>query len=335
MNHSLNLRRPSLPATRLTLPCLLLALACLLAGPLPQLHAQFFQSDDFNDGNDTQPAPGWFRYDPLAMFGLTATYTFPNGGYRLQTPYVTGQQANPGRAGTVRPEVYSDFYVSVDVVSWDDTLPQSFGLLARINTPGLQSTTGYAFTWDRGNPTNPAAGDVDISRITGEAPSRVSVTGSDAIHFEPGKTYRMVFIGRGATLEGRVYELPDTTTPKITVVGSDPTYPSGQNGMVVFDNSGGRAFTDATFDNYYATDIEPPRLKVTAQAFGDYELSWPLEASVYTLQRSTALTGDGWEDVPALEVLNLGDRYAHYFNPETDGPTTRFYRLIRRPVADN
>jgi hypothetical protein len=334
MNNSFNLRGTSPSTARPAVPCRALALGCLLASQL-SLHAQFSQSDDFNDGNDTQPSPGWFRYDPLAPFGLSATYSFPNGGYRLQTAYVTGQQANPGRAGTVRSEVYSDFYVSVDVVNWDDTLPQSFGLLARIGTPGLQATTGYAFTWDRGNPTNPAAGDVDISRITGEAPSGVSVTGSDAIHFEPGKTYRLVFIGRGATLEGRVYELPDTTTPVITVVGSDPTYPSGQNGMVVFDNSGGRAFTDATFDNYYATDIEPPLLKVTPQPFGDYELSWPIDASVYVLQRSTALTGAIWEDVPASEVLNFGDRYVHYFNPESDGLSTRFYRLIRRPEAGN
>lgn len=343
MSTSLHLHRlrPSTP--RLAVPCLLLALGCLLASPPQLLHAQF-QSDDFNDGNDTLPSPGWFRYDPLAMFGLNATYSFPNGGYRLQTAYVTGQAANPGRAGTVRPEVYSDFYVSVDIVNWDDSLPQSAGLLARIGTPGLQATTGYAFTWDRGNPTNPATGDVDISRITGEAPSGVSVTGRDAIHFQPGKTYRLVFIGRGPTLEGRVYELPDTTTPVITVVGSDATYPSGQNGMVVFDNSGGRFPTDTTFDNYYATDIEPPRIKVTAQPFFEYELSWPAEtsayeASAYVLQSSTVLPGTAldWTNVEPSLVTFSEDRFVYTMqtDPTAGGLPQRYFRLFRPAPAAN
>lgn len=331
MNNSFNLRGTSPSTARLTVPCLTLALGCLLASPL-LLHAQFSQSDDFNDGNDT----GWFRYDPLAQFGLAATYSFPNGGYRLQTTYVTGQAANPGRAGTVRPEVYSNFYVSVDIVNWDDTLPQSAGLLARIGTPGLQATTGYAFTWDRGNPTNPAAGDVDISRITGEAPSGVTVTGSDAIHLQPGKTYRMVFIGRGATLEGRVYELPNTTTPVITVVGSDSTYPSGQNGMVVFDNSGGRFATDTTFDNFYAADywvVEPPRITMTKGDFGEYELSWPVDASGFVLQSSNVLPGtaEDWTN------LDTGDRYAYTMetDPLTGGLPQRFFRLFRPAPAAN
>jgi hypothetical protein len=47
------------------------------------------------------------------------------------------------------------------------------------------------------------------------------------------------------------------------------------------------------------------------------------------------LVTGGWEDVLEFEVLNLGDRYAHYFNPENDGFVTRFYRLIRRPAAGN
>jgi hypothetical protein len=111
----------------------LLAIALLLSATGARA-----QSDDFNDGNDN----GWNRYDPLAGFGLRAEYSFPNGGYRIRTPYTTGQAANPGRAGTVRPEMYSDFYVSVDLVSWNDSLPQSVGILARVQTVGLQTTTG-------------------------------------------------------------------------------------------------------------------------------------------------------------------------------------------------
>ena len=311
----------------LALPALALCFA--LVGSSTNL---FGQTDDFNDGNDT----GWVRYDPLAAFGLRATFSFPNGGYRIQTTYLTGMAENPGRAGTVLTNVYSDFYASVDVVDWDETVPQSFGLLARVGTVGLQTTTGYAFTWDRGNPTNATAGDVDISTITGEAPDGVSVTGSDSIHFEKGKKYRMVFIGRGAELEGRIYELPNVETPVIAIIGTDSTYPSGQNGMVVFDNSGGQNKTDATFDNFYATDIEPPRIGMQNDFFGSYTLSWPAEASRFVLQSSTVLTGTetDWTDVPATEIFPPGvtGRYSYSMaaDPKVGGLPRQFFRLIRR-----
>lgn len=327
MKTTIPTRRTPLASIRSASPfALALALSGWLASPSPTLHAQFFQADDFNDGNDD----GWERYDALAPLGMRATYSLANGAYRIQTTYLGGSAQLTGRSGSLRPEIYSDFYAAVDIVQWNETLPQSFGLLARVQTPGLGTTTGYAFTWDRGNPTNATAGDVDISRITGEAPSGVTVMGSDSIHFETNKTYRMVFIGRGTSLEGRVYELPDTTTPVITITGSDPTYPSGQNGLVVFDNSSGRSQTDATFDNFYATDIEPPQIKVTFLSFGDYELSWPADASPYVLQRATSLTAPDWQAVPAAEIVPPGDRYAHLINPQLDGFATRYYRLIRQ-----
>lgn len=308
--------------------------------PLQQATAQV-EMDDFDDGNDA----GWQRYDPLAPFGLSAAYSFTNGGYRLRTPYITGQAANPGRAGTTRPQAYTDFYVSVDIVDWNDSLPQSAGLLARINTPGLQATTGYAFTWDRGNTNSSTSGDVDISRITGEAPTGITVAGSDAIHFEPGEKYRMVFIGKGATLEGRVYKLPDTSTPIITVIGTDPAadpYLSGMNGMVIYDNSGGRQPTDVTFDNFFASDIEPPRIQIGPLDFGFHELSWPQEASAFVLQTATTLTGSAsdWTDIPVGEIFpptldNPRFRYTMNAWPEVGGLPKQFFRLVRRPVANN
>lgn len=294
------------------------------------------QSDDFNDGNDA----GWQRYNPLAPFGLNATYSFPNGGYRLQTTYVTGQPVNPGRAGTTRSEVYgNNFYVSVDVVAWDHGLRQSFGLLARVSNPGLQSTLGYAFTWDRGNTNSPTNGDVDISRIDNEAPFEVVVNGPDRLALTPGEKYRFVFIGRGPSLEGRVYQHPDLDNPIITVAGNDATYASGVNGMVVFDNTGGQGFTDTTFDNYFATDIEPPRLRIGPPDFGYRELSWPQEASMFVLQTSTVLPGApaDWTNVPGADILEPweGDpryRYNMAVDTELGGLPQQFFRLVRRPA---
>src|SRR6185503_9263867 len=250
------------PPSPLAVSGLLWALGCLLASPTHLLHAQF-QSDDFNDGNDN----GWTRYDALAPVGQNATYSFPNGGYRIQTTYLGGSAQLTGRSGTVRPEIYTDFYAAVDIVNWNDALPQSFGLLARIQTPGLGTTTGYAFTWDRGNTNSATSGDFDISRITQEAPTDV-MTGPSGYRLQPGRSYRLAFIGRGPALEGKIYELPDTVNPVLTIQGTDTMYTSGQNGMVVFDNSSGRSQTDATFDNFYATDVEPPRIKMADNGFG-------------------------------------------------------------------
>lgn len=320
-------------------PGLVLLAGFLTLVPLQQATAQV-EMDNFDDSNDTE----WLRYDPLAPFELSAAYSFPNGGYRLRTPYITGQAANPGRAGTTRSQVYTDFYVSVDIVDWNDSLPQSAGLLARINTPGLQSTTGYAFTWDRGNTNSSTSGDVDISRITGEAPTGITVAGSDAIHFEPGEKYRMVFIGKGTVLEGRVYKLPDTSTPLVTITGSDPAvdpYLSGVNGMVIYDNSGGRQPTDVTFDNFFASDVEPPRLVMGPPDFGGYELSWPQEASAFVLQTATALTGSesDWTDVeigailpPSLDIPRY--RYTMAASTEVGGGPQQFFRLVRRATLN-
>jgi hypothetical protein len=139
----------------------------------------------------------------------------------------------------------------------------------------------------------------------------------------------MVFIGRGSALEGRIYELPDTLNPILTVQGTDTSspYTSGQNGLVTFDNSGGRFFTDVTFDNFFATDVEPPRITVIDRFFGDYELAWPAEASRYVLQSSPALTGANWADVPGVTLA--GDHYSYLFFPSSDAGN-RFFRLILR-----
>jgi hypothetical protein len=181
---------------------------------------------------------------------------------------------------------------------------------------------------------------VDISRITGEAPAGLTLTGEDDLHMEPGKSYRFVFIGRGPNLEGRVYELPDTTTPKVTVTGvdSDPIlYEYGASGLVIYDNStGGTNICDITFDNFYVTDVEPPRLKMTDQFFGTWELSWPREASAFVLQSSTVLPGgpQDWAEVPGVQTAD--DRFWVLVDtdPLLGGLPKLFHRLVR-PASGN
>lgn len=312
-----------------------LTLGAVLVCPLLSLA----QSDDFNDGNDV----GWTRYDPLAGFNLTATYSFPSGGYRLQTTYLTMMANNPGRCGSVRQESLSDFYVAVDVVNWNPNLRQSLGVLGRVNTPGLQSTTGYAFTWDRGNPTSSTSGDVDISKITGEVPAEVplsTITNAygvgDAFRLTNGNSYRFVFIGRGTQLEGRIYQLPDLTLPRLVVQGTDGTYASGRCGLVVFDNTGGQGQTDATFDNWFMSDVEPPRIVISDAnpQTGDLVLTWPGYASNFVFECSSVLPNVTWSPVVGTIFgpfsFPLDPTNPNYICFTSIGAGNKFFRL-RRP----
>ena len=204
------------------------------------------QSDDFNDGNDT----GWTRYDPLAGFGAPATFSFPAGGYGIQSGTSPNPLAlGPGRAGSVRnDQVYSGFSVTFDVVNWNNTLNQAFGALARVNQLGLGTTDGYSFTYATG-------GSIDISRILNEGPTGL---GSAPITLNPANDYRFVFTGTGTNLSGQVFDLANLSTPLATLNASDATYASGVSGFVVFDNTAaGTGSANATFDNYIGAVPEP------------------------------------------------------------------------------
>jgi len=308
------------------------ALLCALAFASHTTNA-LAEADDFDDGDDV----GWTRYNPLSGFGVPGVFGFPSGGYRLQTtaPSPSPAQLGNARIGSYRSTSYSDFYISVDIVNWNDSLPQAAGILARIQTPGLGTTTGYAFTWDRG--TTSTSGDMDISKITAEAPTGASgqQSANDKYHFVPGRKYRMVFIGRGSLLEGRIYELPDLATPKVIVTANDPTYPSGVSGMVVYDNSSmANNLTDTTFDNFVNLDVEPPTVKISEpNGFGEITVSWPMSyfTGGFKLQYSTVLPAVTWATIP--DALYFPDPMdpdrIQYVTPTNIDPTT-FFRL-RRP----
>jgi hypothetical protein len=284
------------------------------------------QEDNFNDNLDN----GWSRYNPIGV----ASFSLLNGAYRIRTaPSPDPAIFGPGRAGSLLLGTnYGDFfYVSIDLVNWDDTLRQSVGLLARIGSPGAGQTTGYAFTWDRGN-ASATSGDVDISRIDGEVPTGVAPNVNDLVHLQPGKQYRLVFIGKGPALEGRVYQLPDTTTPLVTLIGSDSMYASGQVGLVTFANTG-TGSTDGTFDNFLATDVEPPRIRVE-QLFPDlFQFSWPAVPVEYSLQASSKLpagAGD-WQDLVDVRRVDENDVFDLETGPNRTVTPPLFFRLKRKP----
>jgi len=280
--------------------CGLLAVGASAAAMLLAVSPAVGQTDNFDDGNDT----GWTRYDPIGSHPQlpdTATYSVVNGTYRIRTtasplPDVVG----PARAGSIRRDVtYTDFYVTVDLVDWDETLQQSVGILGRVTDVGLGTTDGYVLTYNfRGQ-------DIDITRFTNEDPTggNLTLTGADDLILEKGKKYRMVFWGRGPEMGARIFDLAHPETPLLDVLASDTTYASGFCGLLVYDNSAAATMTtDATFDNYFAVSEEPPRLEILDLGFGAVSVQWPGRAANFKLESTDRLgTGATW--IPVNESL--------------------------------
>src|SRR5207248_10670184 len=78
------------------------------------------------------------------------------------------------------------------------------------------------------------------------------------------------------------------------------TYASGTAGLVVYDNSGsaGPINPDATFDNYLATDVEPPQLSLSINTFGEATVCWTNPAPAFVLQGATTLPATSWTEIP-------------------------------------
>lgn len=307
------IKLPSSIASR-CLPGVILLIALMTAGNLAA------QSDDFNDGD----ADGWFPYNPI----LVGSFNVTSNAYRLRTaPSPAPTTVGPGRAGATRPNIYTDFYISVDIVDWDDSLAQAFGILARLSHVGAGTTRGYAFTYARG--TTATSGDMDFSRITNEAPVGIAVpAGQDVIHLVPGNDYRFVFLGKGPNLEGRVYQLPNVDTPLVRMTAVNDVYTSGTNGLVVYDaSSGGAGRTDATFDNYFAAELEPAYLEIKRGPFGEMLVEWRTNAGPFRLQSTASLNTNPipWMDVPLGSIFPDGQKFQYSEDP-TD--PMKFFRLI-------
>jgi hypothetical protein len=211
------------------------------------------QSDDFNDGNDT----GWTHVD-LSAVGLPSdisTYSFPSDGlggqaYRLQAyppPSALGGAVGPARAFSYATNDYNRFNVAFDVINWDTSVDQAFGLLVRADPVGIGQTDGYVMNY------NAVDGDLQINEITGESPTTLAEI---SVPLDPGQNhYRWVFMGSSDLLVGQVFALPDTNNPLASVVAVDSQHVSGKAGVFVFDRNDPPQYTyaDATFDNYFAS----------------------------------------------------------------------------------
>jgi len=279
------------------------------------------QRDDFNSGTDS---PNWFQYDPLAAAGApVGTWSFPGGNtYRIQSsPSPNPTVLGPGRAGSIRIDMdYTDFYVCVDIVNWDSSLDQNFGILARLTQVGLGTTDGYAMTYQV------ADQDLAITAFTNEdpdLPGRVGPLGS--VTLVPGFSYRFAFLGQGQQLTARVYQLPNLDVPLTEITGTDANFNAGECGLIAFSEA--NVNTDVTFDNYLASDVEPPKLSIDLSSFGDLTVSWSTNATGYVLQGASVLDSLSWTNLPGPYPV-VGDQFT-WIGTDTFTEFTKYYRLFR------
>ena len=289
--------------------------------------------DNFNDGNDTAPTVAWSRYDPISTYGGGAlgpqnTWSFPNGNsYRLQAPVQPFDPLlGPGRVASTALGEQTDFRIAVDIVDWDDTIDQNaIGLMARLADVGLGTTTGYLFTYDVGG-----NGDMDVSKVTGEAATGLTLDAHDNMKMIPGNSYRFVFSGKGSELRALVFELPDMMNPIIDCVATDSDYASGVSGIIAAANSDADT-ADATFDNWSDTPLASPAVSVAVGATpgGSITVSWPSNLESIWVLESSATLGDGavWTEVPLVDIVNTAAQNTYTGATPMAESANTYYRL--------
>lgn len=285
-----------------------MALAGFVIGIMATVSPCHAQSDDFDDNNDS----GWTRFNPLGI----ASFTTTGGAYRITSPAspIPASYGAARAASHHQDRIYSDFCVVVDIVAYDEYLPQAIGIIARVeDDPGPGDTQGYTFTYQ------PTENDVQISRITGEQPTEVGSAVVLPFLPDPDTTLRLVLFGNGSYLEGRIYDASDLLQPLAVTSGDDSTYPTGTCGVVVSDfSTASDSPVDATFDNYVANDGAAPKLHIVNAPPNGVTLSWPDSALCWQLQTSTNLEDDSWSDVTTGithqsegATFSLAETFAH------------------------
>ena len=176
-------------------------------------------SDDFNEGDDER----WAPLNPLDIFAVTNYLLDGESYYMSSGPSPDPDALGQARIGAMRRDAnYSAFRVAVDLAPFDPAIEQDVGLLARITTAGLGTTSGYAATIDTDESR------IYIARIDLEQPS---ILGEADSPLDPEKNYRLVFHGYEGRFLAEVFDVTNLTTPLFFAEGEDDTYQSGPAGL--------------------------------------------------------------------------------------------------------
>ena len=231
---------------------------CLLGGAV---EAAPIISDDFNDGNDN----GWTQFDPNrtlfeGVAGQYASFDASANVYRIQS-FGSDSVGSPSRAASYRADqTYTDFRITVDLVGFNASLDQRFGVLARLRQVELSDADGYFLSYNP-SPGRAAGGLLQIYRLTNELPTAIG-TGADVNPALLGSgQYKFEFTGIDDDFTARI--LSSTGTVLGMTSATDSTYAEGFTGLLVTNRNNGAS--DATFDNFVAVP-EPGSLALVGLA---------------------------------------------------------------------
>jgi hypothetical protein len=222
------------------------------------------RADSFFFNFDNQSDAGLTRYNPLAAFGQGGSYSFPqlsagNFGYQLtQAGLPSNNPAGRARMGSsVTGLNFGAFAQAVDVVNFDPTLGQVFGMGTRVNNIGLGTTSGYALVYvtPTGHGTN--TGEFGFDIVTNEAATDIGT--SALITLQSGHSYRFVLQALGSNLTGQLFDLSNLANPLATASATDSTYALGTAGVITA--AGDAMPTSAinvTFDNLLVQTVPEP-----------------------------------------------------------------------------
>lgn len=275
------------------------------------------QIDDFDDGDDA----GWTRVEPLAAVGINGSYSFPNGdSYQFTVPATNNPAFGPARAGSLRNDaVYSDFYVSVDIAAFDQTLDQNMGLLARVSDVGIGTLNGYSVTY------NGLEGNLFLTVVTDESGMNVDQA---EVAADPTKPVRLIFQGTGSEIRADLYYTDDLVNPLASLQMEDSTYASGPCGVFAVSDTEAEII-DVTFDNYFAAESEPAGTgiigaKITAA--GMFEMTFLSQfGKFYAVDKTTDF--ETWDEIEDGIQGALGDRTVYALPLEAENHFYRFREL--------
>lgn len=251
--------------------CLCSVLLLGLGFPL----TSFGQFDNFDDGN---LGSEWHEanFNP-ALVNLSFPDD-PTGGKALRIRANPVPDAAPAAALLYRDEVYTNFYMAMDLVDWPGTdKNQAIVLVARGElSENPATTTAIIMNYDASQE-GEAAGDrrqgqLQINMVTNDPAFGTKTIAVAEVTFEPGRPYRFVFEGNGSQYTARAYDLFDLTQPVVTLRADDEVqatvpggglifetggFKSGKFGVISFSREGTSGTTDATIDNYFVGAEDP------------------------------------------------------------------------------
>ena len=248
---------------------------CVLTLTLLAPILSFAQSDNFDTG---ALDPAWKRshFNP-ALVNLS----FPDGptGKALRIQANPVPNTAPAAALFYRDQVYTDFYMAVDVVDWPGTdKNQAIVLLARATlSANPVTTTAIIMNYDASqygeNPTDRRQGQFQINMVTNSPAFGTKTLMVSEVTFVPGRPYRFIFKGTGPQYTAHAYDLFDLTRPIVTIEANDEVqgsqpgggsvifegggFQSGVSGFLSFSRQGTTGATDVTLDNYFVAAQDP------------------------------------------------------------------------------